>query len=92
MNLLNKIFGGEDHMPEDSTSKLDDTPEFHQNKKYIICTEDNPNQKRYRCGKKDIISPDCKLSLALEEITREEMMELDLEIRNMLDRHNFEMR
>lgn len=86
MNILNKVFGKEEPKMED------DTPEFKQSKKYRICVEDNPNQERYRCNKKNVVSPDCKLSLYLEELTHEEAMELDLEIRNMLDRHDFNLR
>lgn len=86
MSILNKVLG------RDEPKMEDDIPEFKQNKKYRICVEDNPDQKKYRCSKKDIISPDCKLSLYLEELTHEEVMELDLEIRNMLDRHNFGLR
>ena len=67
-------------------------PEIVQNKKYRLCVEDNPNERKYRCGKREACSPACKLSLYLEELTHEEVMEIDLEIRNMLDRHNFNIR
>lgn len=70
----------------------DDKPEFVQVKKYSICTEDNPNKKSYRCGKRDVCSPDCNLTLRLEGLTSKDLVELDLEIRNMLDRHDFTMR
>jgi len=86
MGILDKVF-------QKPTDDDEEKPEFKQTKKYRLCTEDNPDEKRYRCGnKKDVISPNCKLSLHLEELTHEEAMEIDLEIRNMLDRHDFRIR
>ncbi len=87
MKILKMIFGSETNMEKDQE------PEFKQNKKYRLCTEDNPNETKYRyCGKNDIVVPNCKLSLYLEELTHEEVVEIELEISNMLERHNFIMR
>jgi len=87
MKILKSIFGSESNMEKELE------PEFKQNKKYRLCTENNPDEIKYRyCGKNDIIVPDCKLSLYLEELTRAEVIEIELEILNMLERHDFTMR
>lgn len=87
MDLLKTMFGN------NKDNEDEEVPEFKQIKKYRICVEDNPDEKRYRCGnKKDTISPNCKLTVYLEELTHEEARELDLEIRNMLERHNLQLR
>lgn len=87
MKFLKSIFGSESNMEKEQE------PEFKQNKKYRLCIEDNPNETKYQyCGKNDIIVPNCKLSLYLEEMTCEEVRDIELEIRNMLERHNFIMR
>ena len=85
MGILNAVFGKESPMENEE-------PEIIQNKKYRLCIEDNPNERKYRCGKRDACSPACKLSLHLEELTHEEVLELELEIRDMLDRHKFTIR
>lgn len=85
MGILDAVLGKESPMENEE-------PEIIQHKKYRLCVEDNPNERKYRCGKRDACSPACKLSLHLEELTHEEVMELDLEIRNMLERHNFSIR
>jgi hypothetical protein len=83
MDLLKSVFGKDEEAIEES-------PIFKQNKKYRLCVEDNPNEKKYGCGlRKDVCVPNCKLSLYLEELTHDEVMELDIEIRNMLERHDF---
>jgi hypothetical protein len=69
-----------------------DEPELRQRKTYRICTENNPDKRNYRCSKRDIISPDCKLSVYLEELTSKDMREIEMEISNMLERHGFVMR
>jgi hypothetical protein len=87
MTILKKIFGSETKIEKELE------PEFKQNKKYRLCTEDNPDETKYRyCRKNDIIVPNCKLSLYLEELTHTEVVEIELEIQNMLERHNFTMR
>jgi hypothetical protein len=87
MKLFEKILGVQE--PEMEGKK----PEFKQNKKYRLCVEDNPNERKYRgCNKPDVCVPNCKISLNLEELTHEEAKEIDLEIRNLLERHNFTMR
>lgn len=87
MKILKSIFGSESNMEKELE------PEFKQNKKYRLCTENNPDEIKYRyCGKNDIIVPNCKLSLYLEELTRAEVIEIELEILNMLERHDFTMR
>ena len=87
MTLLETLFKDKVPVPEDKS------PEFVQNKKYRLCVEDNPNEKIYRgYNCRDACSPACKLSLYLEELTHEEVMEIDLEIHNMLDRHDFKIR
>jgi len=87
MTILKKIFRSETDMEKEQE------PEFKQDKKYRLCIEDNPNETKYRyCGKNNVISPNCKLSLHLEELTQEEVSEIELEIRNMLERHDFSMR
>jgi len=85
-NIVESILGYD--KPED-----EDAPVFKQNRKYRLCVEDNPDEQKYRCGnKKDLLVPDCKLSLYLEELTHGEVQEIDLEIRNMLERHGFIVR
>jgi len=86
MSILNTVFGGEIPTPTDNS------PLFEQNKKYRLCTEDNPNENKYRCGKRDIIRPDCKLSLYLEELTSEELKTIEIELLNLLERNGFSLR
>jgi hypothetical protein len=86
MDILKSLF------KEKVEEKENEEPEFKQNKIYRLCIEDNPNKRGYRCGKRDVCTPDCKLTLYIEELTRSELTELDLEIRNMLERHDFRLR
>jgi len=88
MKLIDVIF------QRDEKPMAEDTPdEIEVNKTYQLCIDDKPNERKYRCGgKKDILSPACTLTLHLGGLTHEEVMELDLEIRNMLDRHDFNLR
>jgi hypothetical protein len=91
MSVLNKIFGSESTMEKETEGEKE--PEFKQERKYRICIEDNPNELKYRyCGKKNIAVPNCKLSLYLEELTHVEVTEIELEILNVLERHDFVMR
>jgi hypothetical protein len=87
MSILGLMFKGKSQMTTE-----EEKPEFKQFKKYRLCTEDNPNERKYRCGKNDICSPSCKLSLYLEGLTTEQMKEIELELTNMLERNAFEVR
>ena len=86
MGILNTLF------KDKTDEKENNEPEFKQNRTYRLCNEDNPNKRNYRCGKRDVCTPDCKLTLYIEELSHTELMEIDLEIRNMLDRHDFRLR
>jgi len=86
MGVLSTLFKDQ---PE---KKENEKPEFTQNKTYRLCVEDNPNKRGYRCGNRDTCTPDCKLTLHIEELTHSESMEIDLEIRNVLEKHGFRLR
>ncbi len=85
MGILDAVFRKEPPMENEE-------PEFKQIKKYRLCSEDNPNKRNYRCGKKDVCSPDCKLSLSLEELTSKDLHEIELEIKELLERRGFLLR
>lgn len=76
----------------ESDKKDNDEPERTQNKRYRLCVEDNPDERKYRCGKRDVMVPNCKLSLSLEELTYTQAREIELQIRNMLEADGFIMR
>ena len=85
--ILETVFGGKTPMPTE-----EDKPEFKQNKKYRLCVEDNPNEQKYGCGTKQIVHPNCKLSLQLEELTSDEVGGLATEIRALIEKHGFVLR
>jgi hypothetical protein len=68
-------------------SKREEDKDHH--KRYLLCVDYNSDERKYRCGKLDILVPNCKLSLCLEELTNDECREIALELRNMLARHGF---
>jgi hypothetical protein len=86
MKLLETLFG-ERKMESD-----DETPEIKQNKKYRLCTENNPDERHYRCNKKDVMSPACKLSLSLDGLTVGQLDAIEMEILKMLERNGFQLR
>jgi hypothetical protein len=86
MDVLKTLF------KEKTEEKENEEPEFTQNKIYRLCVEDNPNKRGYRCGRRDTCTPDCKLTLHIEELSRLELVEIDLEIRGVLERHGFRLR
>jgi len=88
MNPILKTIFGRSNMDMEEEKK----PEFKQYKKYRLCTEDNPNERQYRCGKVDVCSPKCKLSLSLEGLTNEQVKTIELEILNLLERNGFQLR
>lgn len=87
MSIINHILG------RDEPDMTNGEPEVIRNKTYRICTENNPDEKKYRCsGKRDAVSPACKLALHLEGLTCFELREIEMEISNMLERDGFLMR
>ena len=86
MSILEKVFGGKTKMSDEERL------EFKQNRKYRLCVEDNPDEKKYGCGTTRVIVPNCKLSLYLEELTSEEVGAMAIEIRKLLESHGFVLR
>jgi hypothetical protein len=85
-SILNKIFDGKE------SKRDEDEPDKDQHKRYRLCVDDNPDERKYRCGKRDVLVPNCKLTLCLEELTNEECGEIALELRKMLKPHDFILR
>ena len=70
-------------------------PEFEviQRKKYSLCVTDKPNEKVYRCnGKKNACKPACNLSMNLEGLTFPQAKAIETELRDLLKKHEFELR
>lgn len=88
MSLLESLFRGKTPMPTE-----EEKPEFKQNKKYRLCINDNPDKEdhSYKCNKTFVV-PQCSLSLSLDELTHEEVMVIEKELRAILEYHNFLMR
>jgi iron-sulfur cluster repair protein YtfE (RIC family) len=59
----------------------EDKPEFVQIKKYTLCIEDKPDELKYCCGgKKDIVRPACSLSLKLDELTADDLKDIEKDL------------
>lgn len=72
---------------------MEPEPEVRRKKDYNLCITDNPDEEKYDyCSKKHYLVPDCNISLSLKGLTHQEAIEIELEIRNLLDRNDFPKR
>jgi len=84
--LINRLLGKKEE------PIMEDKPEFKQTRKYKLCIEDNPDETKYCCGRKEVVVPTCEITLKLEELTTEDVRTIELEIMNLLERNGFVVR
>lgn len=85
MGILETVF-------KDKKEPEEEQPERVQFKTYRLCTEDRPDEKEYRCGKRNQLRPNCHISVSLDGLMHEEMAGIEEELREILKKHDFQMR
>jgi hypothetical protein len=87
MGLLENIYGTKPPKEEKEPE-----PEIIINKRYRLCVNDNPDEEKYRCGKRNALSPACSIAITVDGLTFTETKEIERDIRSVLEDHGFVLR
>lgn len=87
MGLLENIYG-----TKPSKEEKEPEPEIIINKRYRLCVHDDPDEEKYRCGKRNAFSPACSIAITVDGLTFTETKEIERDIRSVLEDHGFVLR